>query len=110
MGARSASTSLTPTDGAGWRSEGGYNDWPGDLAVNFDGWRFVRFAIDPNRSPMQNESPGFQWRSDKGGSKITYPIQIVGITVSMYHQAVDPVEMRDVIPVLHFKDIGAYDG
>jgi hypothetical protein len=58
---------------------------------------------------MKNYSPGLQWRSNRGGSAPTYPIRIVGITVTMRHQAVDPVEMRDVTPILRFKDIGAYE-
>jgi hypothetical protein len=28
--------------------------------------------------------------------------------VNMHHQAIDPVEMRDVVPVLRFQNLGAY--
>jgi len=99
-------------DGEGryWRSCGGYHDWPADLAINFDGWRFVRFFIDAERSPIKNVSPGRQWESNGGGQwPPAYPIKIVGLYVQMRHKAIDPVEMKEVVPVLRFKDIGAYE-
>ena len=88
------------------RSDGYDSDWQASQAVNFDGWRFLNIAIDPSRSPIANLSPGYPW--GPYSETITYPIQIVGITVTMYHQAVDPVEMRTVTPVLCFQGIGAY--
>lgn len=100
---------IQDAEGRQWRSSGGYNDWPADLAVNFDGWRFMRFHIDPDRSPIPNLSPGFQWQSSGGGTTPVYPIRIVGITVTMFRTAADPVEMRPVTPVLRFRDIGAYE-
>lgn len=92
-----------------WRSSGGYNDWPGDLAVHFDGWRFLQFAIDAERSPFPNLSPGFQWQSSGGGTAPVYPIRIAGLTVTMHREAPDPVEMQPVTPILRFCDIGAYE-
>ena len=32
--------------GTVWRTEGTWHDWPGDLAIHFDGWRFLRYPID----------------------------------------------------------------
>jgi hypothetical protein len=69
----------------------------------------TRQALARDRSPIKNVSPGFQWASNRGGSRPSYPIKIVGIYVTMRHQALDPVEMRDVTPVLRFRDIGAYE-
>jgi hypothetical protein len=100
---------IDDAEGRQWRSSGGYNDWPADLAVNFDGWRFMRFHIDPERSPVPNHSPGLQWQSSSGGTAPVYPIRIVGITVTMRRTAPDPVEMRPVTPILRFRDIGAYE-
>ena len=100
---------ILDASGRRWRSSGGYNDWPADLAVNFDGWRFMRFHIDPTRSPVPNLSPGFQWQSDGGGTAPVYPIRVAGITVTMFRAAADPVEMRPVTPILRFRDIGAYE-
>ncbi|MCM8768318.1 MAG: hypothetical protein NC911_01330 [Candidatus Omnitrophica bacterium] len=99
-------------DGEGrlWRSSGGYHDWAGDLTVNFDGWRFLRFFIDSERSPIKNVSPGRQWESNGGGAwPPSYPIKISGLYVLMKRKAIDPVEMREVVPILRFKDIGAYE-
>ncbi|MGI6100646.1 MAG: hypothetical protein ACOYD3_12970 [Kiritimatiellia bacterium] len=100
---------IEDADGRLWRCDGGYNDWPADLAVNFDGWRFLKFFIDESRSPMKNYSPGRQWRSSGGGSKPRYPLHLTGLYVTMYRQAIDPVEMRDVMPVLRFQNIGAFE-
>jgi hypothetical protein len=94
-----------------WLSSGAYFDWGGDLSVNFDGWCFVRFHIDESRSPVKNVSPGNQWRrvSGSGGTwPPAYPIRITGLHVNMYRQTIDPIEMRDVVPVLRFKNLGAY--
>ena len=96
-------------DGRLWRCDGGYNDWPADLAVNFDGWRFLKFFIDETRSPVRNYSPGRQWRSSGGGRQPRYPLHLTGLYVTMYRQAIDPVEMRDVVPVLRFQNIGAFE-
>ena len=110
---------IMDAEGRLWSSSGGYNDWPGDLCVNFDSWCFMRFHIDEKRSPVRNLSPGRQWKlcnglmgyvaRPGGASTPKYPVKILGIYVTMYRKAVDPVEMRDVSPVLRFKDIGAYE-
>jgi len=101
---------IVDSQGRFWRSWGGYHDWAGDLCINFDGWRFVRFFIDPERSPIRNVSPGRQWESNGGGNwPPAYPIKISGLYVQMKRKAIDPVEMREVLPVLRFKDIGAYE-
>jgi hypothetical protein len=96
-------------DGRLWRCDGGYNDWPADLAVNFDGWRFLKFFIDESRSSVRNYSPGRQWRSSGGGTQPRYPLHLASLYVTMYRQAIDPVEMRDVVPVLRFQNIGAFE-
>ena len=96
--------------GQKWRCSGGFNDWPADLEVNFDGWRFLQFFIDETRSPVKNYSPGDQWMSNTAGSisQPEYPLRLTALYVTMYRQAIDPVEMRDVVPVLRFQNIGAY--
>ena len=93
--------------GRPWCCNGIYNDWPADLAVNFDGWRFLQFFIDETRSPVKNYSVGDQWRGG-GTAPPKYPLRLAGLYVSMYRQAIDPVEMRDVMPVLRLQDVGAY--
>lgn len=96
-------------DGLLWRCDGGYNDWPADLAVNFDGWRFLKYFIDETRSTVKNRSPGNQWRSSGRADKPRYPLYLTGLYVTMHRKAIDPAEMRDVVPVLRFQNIGAYE-
>lgn len=102
---------ITDKENRVWLSSGSWRDWGGDLSVNFDGWCFLRFHIDESRSPVKNVSPGRQWRclsAASGPWPPAYPIKITGLHVNMHHQAIDPVEMRDVVPVLRFQNLGAY--
>ena len=60
-------------------------DWPGNLAVNFDGWGAVYTAVRDN-TLMNDRSPGpvsDQWVSTGGDKKIRYPIKVRAITVGM---------------------------
>ncbi|TWU15022.1 hypothetical protein Pla52o_55590 [Novipirellula galeiformis] len=99
---------VSDADDQRWHCDGGYNDWPADLAVNFDGWRFLQFFIDEDRSAMYS-SPGRQWKSSGHGTQPKYPLRVTALYVTMHRQALDPVEMRDVVPVLRFQNIGAYE-
>ena len=60
-------------------------DWPGNLAVNFDGWNFVYTMLKPT-DLVRTHSPGpyaDQWVSEGGDKKIKFPIRITAITVGM---------------------------
>jgi hypothetical protein len=94
-------------DGASWRTEGTWHDWPGDLAVCHDGWRFIRFPIDGSSSEVNiSASPRWKRQSATGGSKIRFPIKLTGLAVVMNRRALDLTEMRDVPGVLRFRDLG----
>ena len=60
-------------------------DWPGNLAVNFDGWDLCYTALRDN-TIMNDRSPGpvsDQWVSTGGDKKIKYPIKVRAVTVGM---------------------------
>ena len=110
--------------GALWRTEGAYHDWPGDLSICHDGWRFISFPID-NSSKKRNISAGRRWNTNsplptrtkfadksktvvKRGKTITFPIKIVGLYVVVNRKALDLTEMKEAPAVLRFKDIGTF--
>ena len=62
-------------EGEKWISagSGGYGcvtyDWPGQAAINFDGWHFVQFPLTA-ASPLKVFAPGenqWQWQRDGEG-------------------------------------------
>lgn len=98
---------IADADGAQWRTEGTWHDWPGDLSICHDGWRFIRFPIDSSSSEVNiSASPRWMRRSATGGSKIRFPIKLTGLAVVMNRRALDLSEMKDVPGVLRFRDLG----
>lgn len=97
--------------GALWRTEGSYHDWPGDLSICHDGWRYLDFPIDGS-STERNVSAGRRWttNSRRRDVKIEFPIKVVGLYVVMNRRALDLAEMRDVEGVLRFRDFGTGGG
>ena len=93
--------------GALWRTEGAYHDWPADLSVCHDGWRYMDFPID-GVSTERNISAGRRWNTNSPKKKATIelPIKIVGLYVVMNRKALDLSEMKEVEGVLRFRDIG----
>ena len=89
--------------GTVWRTEGTWHDWPGDLAIHFDGWRFLRYPID-GASTEPNLSPSDRWSGGPGDP--VFPVRLRGFYVVVNRQALDPTEMRAVPAVLRFKDFG----
>lgn len=87
-----------------WRTEGTWHDWPGDLSINFDGWRFLKYPIDGSSTEL-NISPSKRWGGGGAGDPV-FPIRLRGFYVVVNRQALDPTEMREVPAVLRFKDIG----
>ena len=88
-------------------TEGVWHDWPGDLAICHDGWRFMSFPIDGNTT-VPNISPGARWTSTSPGRKdrIQFPIKLVGLSVAMNRKALDLTEMKEVAGVLRLRDLG----
>jgi hypothetical protein len=93
--------------GALWLTDGVWHDWPGDLAICHDGWRFMSYPIDGN-STVRNISPGARWTSMSPTRKgsIQFPIKLVGLSVVMNRKTLDPTDMTEVAGVLRFRDLG----
>jgi hypothetical protein len=58
-------------------SQGVYMDWGGAIAMNFDGWNFIRLALPP----------GEDWRSN---------VQITGLVVTIPRKTLYVTEMVPV--------------
>jgi hypothetical protein len=93
--------------GALWLTDGVWHDWPGDLAICHDGWRFMSYPIDGNTT-VRNISPGARWTSTSATKKdgIQFPIKLVGLSVVMNRKALDLTEMKEAAGVLRFRDLG----
>ena len=98
---------VSDATGAVWRTDGVWHDWPGDLAVCHDGWRFLQFPLDGNSS-ARNVSPGRRWTSTspKRKSTIQFPIKLTGLIVVMRRKALDLTEMKDTPGTLRFAELG----
>jgi hypothetical protein len=98
---------LEDAGGAVWRTEGSWHDWPGDLSICHDGWRFMRFPVDGSSDEI-NISAGRRWNRIRGkGSRIRFPVKLAGLCVVMNRRALDLTEMVDVPAVLRFRDLGS---
>ena len=93
--------------GALWRTDGVWHDWPGDLAICHDGWRFMSYPIDGNTTE-RNISPGARWTSTSPTKKgsIQFPIQLVGLSIVLNRKALDLTEMQEVPGHLRLRDLG----
>ena len=93
--------------GTAWRTDGVWHDWPGDLSICHDGWRFMSFPIDGS-SPVRNISPGARWTrfSPRGGRGIQFPLKLTGLSVVLYRKALDLTDMKPVPAVLRLRDLG----
>lgn len=63
--------------GEKWLSQGVYMDWPGKIAINFDGWNFLRLPLRPEPT----------WRSQ---------VKITGLVVTMPRKVLYLTEMEKV--------------
>lgn len=99
-----------------WRSvgTGGWGcdvlDWPGNAAVNFDGWSFV--ALPLAATPLFNDrSPGpllEQWVSGGGDKRIDQPVRVRALIVEMHRTALDLVDFKPVRPAIALRDLSAF--
>ena len=86
-------------------------DWPGNLAVSFDGWSFVYQTLRPT-DLVPTHSPGpykEQWASGGGDKKIRFPIKVRAITVGSYRHLFTPLGFDLSKPIgapLRLKDLG----
>ena len=106
---------IIDAEGEKWMTGGSgtYYDWPDRLGVNFDGWHFLQFPLN-DLSPVKVPCPGEgyrQWRygGGKGDRKITFPIKLYGVGVSMSRKTLNILEMEDPPTLsLRFKDFSGY--
>ena len=76
--------------GVSWLSQGVYMDWPGQIAINFDGWNFLRLPLRPD----------LNWRKD---------IKITGLVVTMPRKALYLTEMERVMELkVRVKDLSVF--
>jgi hypothetical protein len=68
---------LENAKGEKWLSQGVYMDWPGNIAINFDGWNFLRLPLRPEPA----------WRSQ---------VKITGLVVTMPRKTLYLTEMERV--------------
>jgi len=104
-------------DGEIWRSvgTGGWGcdvlDWPGNLAVNFDGWNFVSIPLR-DTSLFNDHSPGpvlEQWVSDGGNKKIDIPIKVRALMVEMNRKALDLIDFKDSKRAIRLKGLSGIE-
>ena len=93
--------------GAGWGCD--IMDWPGRLAVAFDGWSWVCQSLKKN-SLLPDHSPGDyseQWQSQGGDKKIKYPIKLRAITVGMNRDKTNIFGFEPATPSIRIKSVRA---
>ncbi len=102
-------------NGEVWRSlgTGGWGcdvlDWPGNAAVNFDGWNMVSHPL-AQTSLFNDHSPGpvmEQWVSDGGDKVVDFPISVTGLIVEMNRSPLVLTDFQDAEPSVRIKDIRA---
>ena len=107
---------LQDAGGEVWRSvgTGGWGcdilDWPGNLALNFDGWSYV--ALPLRDTPLFNDhSPGpvlEQWVSGGGNKRIDYPIRLTGLIVELNRTALNLRDFESVPTTIRLKDLSVF--
>lgn len=84
-------------------------DWPGNLAVNFDGWSYVCCSLVKN-GLIKEVSPGLvqeQWSAATPGDKtIKFPVKVRSITVGVNRAKLDLTDFKPAANVLRFRDLG----
>ena len=95
---------------------GGYfgRDWPGNCALNFDGWAFVQFPLNANASwphhIYRSWIDGY-WgrRAGNGNKKIDFPIKVSGLIVETRRKNLVLTQMKEIpLQKLRFRDISVY--
>lgn len=87
-------------------------DWPGNLAVSFDGWSYVYQTLGRPTDLVPTHSPGpakEQWASDGGDKRIRFPIKVRAISIGSYRHLFTPLGFDRSGPIeapLRLKDLG----
>lgn len=83
-------------------------DWPGNLAVNFDGWGYVYQPLFPTKL-VNDHSPGpysDQWVSEGGNKKIELPVKIRAVTIGVNREKLDLLDFKKSAPAIRIKNAG----
>ena len=106
---------LVDAEGEVWRttSTTGWGcdvlDWPGNIAVNFDGWNFVALALRET-DLFNDHSPGpviEQWATNGAGDKkMTLPLKLNGLIVELNRKPLQLTEFMEVASSIRIKDAG----
>jgi len=106
---------IEDAEGEVWRSisTGGWGcdilDWPGNIAVNFDGWNYVALPLRDTEL-FNDHSPGpviEQWVSDgSGDKKLTLPLTLKGLIVEMNRKPLELIHFKPVTSKIRIKDAG----
>ncbi len=88
------------------RTNGYWHDWPDDLAVNFDGWKLIRFPL--RRHWFLSPSPAWEG-SFRGENPIAYPIKLVGLYITMNRSTHTLTERIPASGKLRLKDFGTLE-
>ena len=94
------------TTGPSWGCD--VMDWPGNLAVCFDGWGYVYTSLTRN-SLVTPISPGpinGQWVSEGGDKKIDFPVKVRAITVGMNRHKLGLFGFVPSAPSIRLRDVG----
>ncbi len=87
-------------------------DWPGNIAIDFDGWNYVAVSITENNPLFNNHSPGRamdQWVSEGGDKVIDMPIKIRAVTVALNRKKLDLLDFKDATSTIRLKDVGGIE-
>lgn len=85
---------FTDAEGETWLScgRGGWGcdmlDWPGRIAINFDGWNFLQMP-PPQIVPAGQPISGYmypEWLNGKGNARVDLPLRLSGMAVTLYRQ------------------------
>ena len=109
---------VADAEGEKWISagSGGYgcvtHDWPGQAAINFDGWHFVQFPLT-DASPVKIFSPGenqWQWQRDggDGNGRLDFPVRVTGLGVAMRREVVNLTGLAPVVPSIRLQKLSVY--
>ncbi len=92
------------TTGKSWGCD--IYDWPGNMAVNFDGWCMVSHPLRPT-TLLNDHSPGpvsEQWVSCGGNKKIDLPVKLRAVTIGMNRWKLDLLDFKQSDPVILIRD------
>ena len=96
------------TTGKSWGCD--VQDWPGNLAVDFDGWNFVYTTLRAT-DLIPTHSPGpynDQWVSEGGDKIIQFPVKVRAVSVGMnrYPTSIFGFADRPGNPAIRLRDVG----